>query len=769
MDKEAQKGINVIIVGGSIAGLTLAHCLRHRHIRFTVLESSFEIAVSRGASIGLLPSGLRILDQLGMFDELSRVMTPVQVSSLWTETGSLIKKEYPRILQERHGYPFAFLPRKALVTILYEGLREDKTKVFLNKKVINTELVASGVVVKCADDTQYIGNIVIGADGIRSTVRQNMWREMKAMQSGRVAEKKEPSLVPGHSHHVFGSGFCLIAMASKHNSVYWFLIAAMAGVYDETTLPRYTSQDLKNHVARFLHVNIAPGIQFQTLYHGVASTAYVPLEQVVYEHWSFGRYACIGDAIHKMVPNTAEGGNSAIESAASLANHIIAFLDSPDTHPYSFDNICRCLSTWEKERQPRVKEIWRKANNQIRFETCASVGHTLIMQYFLPYAGRYLINNWSKSLVGAERVTSIPNPARSMSCSVPFDDRYRNIHDESWWRRLAWAFPLVVCVLQAWLNTTTARSPDLGTDIAANSAQQYIGGSFNPFRIILALCSNDMDAQDWLQLLFILANIAPVYISMFLDSYSRPSRWTTVFRLALLGVVYRLFGLGVAATSYFSLGFLTSPLSELLATEYRMANPSAVRNVLKFAPLLASCLLTSIGLFHSESLFRSQESAIKQLLSFLGPLVHMVLFIIGSTKYITAYSAAPSINHRRTVKTYICLAFIILAGITGLVSVYQRCSSLGAFSILTASLGGGQHLLGSKRIACSLQADVMLALESGLVWLSLSFRDIQLYGKPVSWFRLVGLLVTACWAIGPGGAFALGWCWRERMLDNIRR
>jgi 2-polyprenyl-6-methoxyphenol hydroxylase-like FAD-dependent oxidoreductase len=79
------------------------------------------------------------------------------------------------------------------VAILYEGLREDKPKISLDKKVIDIKLVTSGVVVKCADGTRYKGDIFIGADGIRCTVRQKMWRDMKRTQSGRAVEKKEPS------------------------------------------------------------------------------------------------------------------------------------------------------------------------------------------------------------------------------------------------------------------------------------------------------------------------------------------------------------------------------------------------------------------------------------------------------------------------------------------------------------------------------------------------------------------------------------------------
>jgi hypothetical protein len=62
-----------------------------------------------------------------------------------------------------------------------------------------------------------------------------------------------------------------------------------------------------------------------------------------------------------------------------------------------------------------------------------------------------------------------------------------------------------------------------------------------------------------------------------------------------------------------------------------MAKPSTVRTVLMFAPIFASCLLTSIGLFYSESQFGGRGSAIKQLLPLLGPFVHTAFFRFSST------------------------------------------------------------------------------------------------------------------------------------------
>lgn len=66
----ASSDFKIIIAGGGIAGLTLANVLQRFDIDYVILEGHADIATPVGASIGLFPNGLRILDQLGVYEDI---------------------------------------------------------------------------------------------------------------------------------------------------------------------------------------------------------------------------------------------------------------------------------------------------------------------------------------------------------------------------------------------------------------------------------------------------------------------------------------------------------------------------------------------------------------------------------------------------------------------------------------------------------------------------------------------------------------------------
>ncbi|EKG11620.1 Monooxygenase FAD-binding protein [Macrophomina phaseolina MS6] len=183
----------VVIAGGSIAGLTLACILERLGIDFVVLEAYPEIAPQVGASIGLLPNGLRILDQIGLYRAMRGLLEETNRWAVQRGKDGEIFSSFDGVdkqFRNRHGYDVIFVDRQMVLQALYNHLKA-KDKVLTNKRVVDVSLETGGVKVTTKDGTSYQGDILVGADGIHSHVRSEMWR---------IADQVKPGYIPESEH-----------------------------------------------------------------------------------------------------------------------------------------------------------------------------------------------------------------------------------------------------------------------------------------------------------------------------------------------------------------------------------------------------------------------------------------------------------------------------------------------------------------------------------------------------------------------------------------
>lgn len=92
-DFEKSHDFKVVIVGGSVAGLVLAHSLHKAGIDYVVLEGRDHIDPQVGASIGLFSNGSRILDQLGVFESILECTEPLKCYNMLTGQGDLVRRD----------------------------------------------------------------------------------------------------------------------------------------------------------------------------------------------------------------------------------------------------------------------------------------------------------------------------------------------------------------------------------------------------------------------------------------------------------------------------------------------------------------------------------------------------------------------------------------------------------------------------------------------------------------------------------------------------
>ncbi|KAF5231688.1 hypothetical protein FANTH_13294 [Fusarium anthophilum] len=422
----------VIIAGAGISGLSLANMLERTGISFVLLESHDEIAPQVGASIGLQSSGLRILDQLGCADELmSLVDIPLNNTYIRYPDGSVIKhhSSVQDHLIERHGYPTIFIDRQMLMQVLYNKL-ESKASVHAGQKVVSVLELDNGIQVTTNKGKVFEGDILVGADGIYSTVRKEMWR----IVSPGYFPTDEWSNVPCYykcifgisrpiedliqgSHYVYNDKFSYLVLVGPGGKFYWFLFVKLPVPLYGHDIPRYTTVDEEELAAQHASDQITPEVTFGQLYGARTSSTLTPLHEYVFERWHYKRIITIGDAAHKFEPLTGHGGNSAIETAASLVNH----LTSDECLDWSNAQIEAAFAAVQEERFQRVQWLVNDAHKTQQMQAMA----TPFLATIGPILARLsstqtVLQLGACKVVGATRLNSTPVPRREHT--IPFND-----------------------------------------------------------------------------------------------------------------------------------------------------------------------------------------------------------------------------------------------------------------------------------------------------------------------------------------------------------
>ncbi|KAE8336335.1 hypothetical protein BDV24DRAFT_178597 [Aspergillus arachidicola] len=361
--------VHVIIIGCSVAGLTLAHALSKRRIDYTILEAHDRLPLPfTGNAFTLLPNGSRILAQLKGRIDVGRLLS---------------------MSPTRHGYKLAVIPRWRFLQNLYNNL-EDKHRVCFGKRVMTVDQSSSEAKVECADDSIFTGDLVVGADRIHSVSRGEILRWNGSLQAPQDLRKVAvtvtseysgiygvshpiPGLSPGHAHRTYGDGFSFIINIGKEN-IFWLLSFHAGKVHRYPDVPRY-SQDrasIDQQVFPFLDAHISSNIRFEKLYHNTITCCHVTLEKMLCEQWVAGRLVCIGNSVHKMTPN--------LDQANCIVHNPGKDMD---------------LAVWEESRKQRMRRFYTYSWILARCEAFSGLWFKALGLYIWFFHGEQVISHIS--------------------------------------------------------------------------------------------------------------------------------------------------------------------------------------------------------------------------------------------------------------------------------------------------------------------------------------------------------------------------------------
>ncbi len=301
----------ILIVGAGPAGLALALALGRQGQVPEIIDRAPDWPMG-GAGLYLVGNGTRALRALGLAEAVVRAGQIIRTQTFCDSRGAALAKVDVAAYWNACG-PCLGLRRADLLRLMAEQLRG--LPVRWNMTVTALQPMDGEVAVQYSDGTAGAYDLVVGADGIRSSIRRLLIGDVPPRYRRQIAWRfiaPRPDGVDGWT--VFlgqRSAFLLVPVDATHAYCY-----ADLG-WDEPTV---SGRDATPERLQALYRTYAAPVQ-QVL-HSLSDReviAGLPIEDVVPQHWGRGRVVLIGDAAHAMSPNMASGAALAFEDALVLA------------------------------------------------------------------------------------------------------------------------------------------------------------------------------------------------------------------------------------------------------------------------------------------------------------------------------------------------------------------------------------------------------------------------------------------------------------------
>lgn len=340
----------VTVLGGGVAGLTVARALALRGAEVTVLEQA-EAIREVGAGLQISPNGARVLRALGLGDSLARSGLVAQaVEMIDGETGSRVARlDMARL---RPGEEYRFVHRARLIDLLAEGARAAGVQIRLLQQIDKVELGDHPPRLTNHQGVTQEADLLIGADGLHSRVRQALNGKVAPFFTHQVAWR---ALVPcaedaprvaqvfmGAGRHVvsypLGGGLRNIVAVEERRR--W--VEEGWNMRDDALAVRTAFEDFCPQVTDWL-AKIDECWLWGLFRHPVA------------HRWHGHGAAILGDAAHPTLPFLAQGAVMAMEDAWVLAESLAGY-DSDEA----------AFAAYQAARAPRCAAIVEAANRNAR-------------------------------------------------------------------------------------------------------------------------------------------------------------------------------------------------------------------------------------------------------------------------------------------------------------------------------------------------------------------------------------------------------------------
>ncbi|MGW3012893.1 FAD-dependent oxidoreductase [Streptomyces sp. NPDC001219] len=336
----------ILVIGGGIAGTATALALHKAGFDVTVHEAHPDTAQDIGAFLTLASNGMRALAQLDASDVVTALGFPLPSMRVLDDQGGEVAR-VPLGEAEDARLRYRCLRRGELNSALQAEVIRRGIGLVHGAQLVSVENGPEEATARFADGSVATGDLLIGADGLSSTVRRSIAPGADPVYAGQSVFYGYTRSTPaadetGHITMVRGSAVAFGYAVSPDGETYWFARVAGPAVPAEE-LARPTPARWREHLVELLGKDATPaaGIVAASTDGIMATNATeIPLGTP----WRSGRTLIIGDAAHAASPATGQGASMALEDAVILAKSL---RDAPDTDS--------ALALYEACRRPRVE------------------------------------------------------------------------------------------------------------------------------------------------------------------------------------------------------------------------------------------------------------------------------------------------------------------------------------------------------------------------------------------------------------------------------
>lgn len=384
--------LRILVVGAGVGGISVARGLMRDGHDVTVFERRPDSQPGGGA-VTIWPNGARVLVQLGVdMDGAGQRLSAVRVT---TPTGRRITTVDLTAITERLGAPVRMVPRRLLLERLLEGFPAERIR--FNRRAVGFVNTLNGVRVAFDDGSSAEGDLLIGADGLHSRVRDHVGGPA-ARPTGWCSWQGLVTL-PGRLDRnvalmIIGQRGNLGLWPAGGSDLQWWFDLPWSSNFVRPPRPIDTLRshfagwsDLVDRVlATLTDEDLSPS-PFPHFRHPIPPTGR-------------GTVTLLGDAAHTMPPTLAQGTNQALLDTMVLCK-ALSDLDRP-TLPGGGRDLAGALRWYEKTRRRQVKAVSWVTTQQVSRSESTLKPAGMISDRFMTWALAAFLNRVSHSRMSAQ-------------------------------------------------------------------------------------------------------------------------------------------------------------------------------------------------------------------------------------------------------------------------------------------------------------------------------------------------------------------------------